>query len=74
MFGLYVLCNINDIQCRALVDIVFTISLFRLLGSYWTNSDIFTARNEDCIHTRLVQHNIDTGDAHPSESIPIDCH
>ncbi|KAI3370527.1 hypothetical protein L3Q82_025289 [Scortum barcoo] len=28
-------------------------------------SDIFAAKDEDCTHTSLVQHNIDTGNAHP---------
>ncbi|KAI3373186.1 hypothetical protein L3Q82_006504 [Scortum barcoo] len=28
-------------------------------------SDIFAARHEDCTHTSLVHHNIDTGNAHP---------
>ncbi|KAI3363837.1 hypothetical protein L3Q82_001439 [Scortum barcoo] len=28
-------------------------------------SDIFAAKDEDCTHSSLVQHNIDTGNAHP---------
>jgi len=33
-------------------------------------SDIFAARDEDCTHTDLVQHHIDTGNAPPIRQYP----
>ncbi|KAI3361354.1 hypothetical protein L3Q82_013536, partial [Scortum barcoo] len=53
--------DLYDRSCEGL-EVGQRLQLRELLDLF---SDIFAAKDEDCTHTSLVQHNIDTGNAHP---------